>query len=137
MNEKSKKLYIVGIILIVIGILLIIFFKKEKNLNPTGNIRSIDYKSAYYMSGNDLQDFDLYFLNLEYDNNNIIYSPLSIKYALQMLAEGADGDTLEQINAVIGDYTTKKYTNSSHISLANALFVKKYRKFPKYFKNSL
>ena len=124
MNEKSKKLYIVGIILIVIGILLIIFFKKEKNLNPTGNIRSIDYKSAYYMSGNDLQDFDLYFLNLEYDNNNIIYSPLSIKYALQMLAEGADGDTLEQINAVIGDYTTKKYTNSSHISLANALFVK-------------
>ena len=55
---------------------------------------------------------------------NKLYSPLSIKYALEMLAEGANGESKEQISNIIGTYNAKKYTNSSNMSFANALFIK-------------
>ena len=45
------------------------------------------------MQGNGLSDFDLKFLKLENGAENKIYSPLSIKYALQMLAEASGGDS--------------------------------------------
>ena len=76
------------------------------------------------MSSNSLEKFDLYFLQLENAKKNAIYSPLSIKYALAMLQEGTKGDSKAQINALIGDYKSKKYTNSEHLSLANAMFIK-------------
>lgn len=81
-------------------------------------------KSTYRMSGNDLQDFDIRFMQLENNEKNQIYSPLSIKYALAMLADGANGQTKDQIVALIGDYKSKKYTNSANMSLANAMFIK-------------
>ena len=76
------------------------------------------------MSGNDLQNFDLYFLQLENPTKNSVYSPLSIKYALEMLGEGAKGETKDQIDAVVGDYKAKKYVNNSHMSFANAMFIR-------------
>lgn len=41
-----------------------------------------------------------------------------------MLGEGANGESKEQIFNIIGTYSPKKYTNSSNMSFANALFVK-------------
>ena len=76
------------------------------------------------MSGNSLENFDLAFLKIENEAKNKVYSPLSIKYALEMLAEGADGESKAQLDAIIGDYVAKKYTNSEHMSFANAMFVK-------------
>ena len=64
------------------------------------------------MSGNSLENFDLYFLKLENEAKNKVYSPLSIKYALEMLAEGSEGNTKKQIEAVVGDYKAKSYPNS-------------------------
>ncbi len=60
------------------------------------------------MSSNNLEDFDLTFLKLETNYQNIVYSPLSIKYALAMLKEGSHGETKAQIEALIGDYQSKK-----------------------------
>ena len=71
-----------------------------------------------------LENFDLYFLQLENTKENKIYSPLSIKYALAMLQEGAKGETKEQITNLIGDYKPKAYTNSEHMSFANAMFIR-------------
>ena len=45
----------------------------------------------------DESTFDYAFLKLENQEKNKIYSPLSIKYALKMLEEGANGDTKKQI----------------------------------------
>lgn len=83
----------------------------------------VEYKDSYKMLGNTLEDFDLYFLKSEIGSKNIMYSPMSIKYALSMLKEGTDGDSKAQIESVVGNYVSKKYTNSKNISLANALFV--------------
>ena len=85
----------------------------------------------YRLSGNSLENFDLRFLQLENEKKNKIYSPLSIKYALEMLKEGANGEAKEQISNIIGTYSSKKYINSENMSFANALFIKD------SFKNSI
>ena len=69
-------------------------------------------------------DLDVAFLKLENKKANLIYSPLSIKYALKMLDEGADGNTKKQIDALVAKYDLTKYASSKNLSLANAIFVK-------------
>lgn len=134
-EEPKKKKGKGGLIVIIVLLLLIacvalaIFVpsllvkKSDKKPNTIDN-SSKEYKSEYRMSGNGLEDFDLSFLKLENKASNKIYSPLSIKYALEMLAEGSDGDTKKQIEAVIGDYKARKYPNNEHMSFANAMFIK-------------
>lgn len=68
--------------------------------------------------------FDLMFLKLENEKTNKIYSPLSIKYALKMLEEGAEGETKEQISKLIGDINLKKYISNSNFSFANSFFIR-------------
>ena len=76
------------------------------------------------LHGNGLSNFDLEFLKLENKTENIIYSPLSIKYALAMLAEAAGGDSKTQVTNILGEYQPKAYLNSSNRSLANAMFLR-------------
>ena len=80
-------------------------------------------KESLKLSGNQLSDFDLEFLKLENESKNKIYSPLSIKYALAMLKDGATGDSKTQIENLIGNYTPKAYINSENRSLANAMAI--------------
>lgn len=129
-NEKPKKKKLLPIIIIVLLLLGVggyfgydYFFNKDEKQKKIDN-NTIKVESEYRMSGNGLEDFDISFLKLENNKTNMIYSPLSIKYALAMLSEASSGTSKAQIDAVIGDYKSKKYTNSSNLSLANALFVK-------------
>lgn len=69
--------------------------------------------------------FSLEFLKMENNKSNMIYSPLSIKYALGMLAEGANGNTKIQIDNVIGRLNFTKYKNIEKIlSLANGIYIR-------------
>lgn len=54
----------------------------------------------------------------------MIFSPLSIKYALKMLEEGTEGESKLQISNVLGNETLKKYNSNSNMAFANALFAK-------------
>lgn len=81
-------------------------------------------KSKYWIASNSIESFDLAFLSLENESENKIYSPLSIKYALKMLEEGATGQSKAQISGVIGNYKIRNYTNSKNMSFANAMFIK-------------
>lgn len=131
-DNKPKKKKNSALIIILILVLLcgagvgcyIVFFGKEKPKPVTIKSDNKEVKSEYRMSGNSLENFDLAFLKLENEAKNKVYSPLSIKYALAMLSDGSKGDTKEQIDAVIGEYKSKKYTNSEHLSLANSMFIK-------------
>ena len=128
-SKKIKKVVIVlSICLIVLIVMGILFVFKDKLFTKDNN-NSIDAKvevpkSIYRLSGNDLEDFDLYFLKLENSQKNKVYSPLSIKYALFMLADGAKGNTKAQIDAIIGDYKPYAYSNNKNMSFANAMFIK-------------
>ena len=125
-KPKKSKAKIIIIILLIIAILVccyFIFFNNKKEEKTTKNDAK-EVKSEYRMTGNDLQAFDLYFMQLENNGKNQVYSPLSIKYALEMLAEGAKGNTKAQLDAVVGDYKARKYTNSKNMSFANAMFIR-------------
>ena len=124
--KKSKKGLIFVIILLVALIIggCVYYVLQNNKTTESKSAEKKKYSSEYRMSGNSLENFDLYFLKLENGKENKIYSPLSIKYALAMLNEGAEGDSKAQIEAVIGDYKGKKYVNSENMSLANAIFIR-------------
>lgn len=130
-NKGLKITLIVLISLLVLaaaGVGCYFAFFKDKS-NDKGETKTIKNKSAevfstYKISGNGLQDFDLAFLKMDNSNKNSVYSPLSIKYALQMLSDGANGNTKKEIDSTIGSYKTKKYNNSQNMSFANAMFIK-------------
>ena len=124
-KKKSKLLLIFLLLIIVVGGCYYYFktnntSKKQEKETVTGN----KYQSEYRLTSNSLEPFDLYFLQLENSKENKIYSPLSIKYALEMLNEGTTGNSKEQISNIIGEYKANKYTNNENMSLANALFIK-------------
>ncbi len=114
----------IGLLVVIIGVLSIYFTFDNKKQDSVIETKNSKVLSKYEMSGNGLEDFDLAFLNLENTDKNIVYSPLSIKNALGMLSEGANGVTKNQIDAIIGNYKTKKYVNSKNMSFANAMFIK-------------
>lgn len=72
--------------------------------------------------------FTYSFLDMENQSakgKNVIYSPLSIKYALKLLVEGAEGDTKTQIENLIKDEEITKYKNIKDVlSLANAVYIR-------------
>jgi len=133
-NKPSKKKtgLLVGIIVIlivaIVGVLAFLnkenVFKKGDNKPKEAEVGAKVVNSNYRLAGNGLENFDLYFMQVENPGKNMIYSPLSIKYALEMLAEGTDGDSRAQLDALIGDYVARKYPNNKNMSFANAMFIK-------------
>lgn len=102
-------------------------FKKNDLIaetKPNQNTTETKQAFKYALKSNSLEDFDLRFLQLENKKVNKIYSPLSIKYTLAMLNEGAEGESKEQISSLIGEYKSNKYINSKNMSFANALFIR-------------
>lgn len=123
-NTKKIISIIILLIIIVIGFIWTIKLDyKEASNKDSNKVDKKDYNTKYSITGNGLDDFDLYFMKEHNENTNSVYSPLSIKTALAMLSEGANGDTKGQIVSVIGDYKPKKYTNSENMSFANAMFI--------------
>ena len=125
MKRKRRIVLVVILILIIVGGAFgYSYLNKHKKKSTTIKNDNKEYYSAYKMSSNGLEEFDLSFLKLENDKKNMLYSPLSIKYALAMLSSGASGSSKKEIDAVIGDYKSKKYINSENMSFANAMFIK-------------
>ena len=115
-NKKSTKIIIGSVVaLLIIGCGIISYLYLSKSTTT----KTKKLYSPYELSGNNLEKFDLQFLKLENEEKNKAYSPLSIKYALEMLAEGTDGSSKEQLDSVIGKYKARKYENNKNMSLAN------------------
>ncbi len=67
----------------------------------------------------------LAFLKLHNTTSNSCYSPLSVRYALEMLRAGAKGTTRSQIDQLLGKTAAKHYDNiADHLATANSLWVK-------------
>lgn len=118
------------VILIIMTIVILGGSHKEpsqpivnNNANQNNNIENEINTPVQITS--EMSEFPIDFLKLENQKQNMIYSPLSIKYALNMLNEGANGNTKKQIDKVIGEMQLVKYTNQENIlSLANAMYIK-------------
>lgn len=119
-------LLVVGtIVLAIVGVFGFRFLKSSKNtVTSKVNVVEVNKYADYQLNDNALSKFDLYFLQLENNKKNNVYSPLSIKYALEMLNEGAKGNSKKQINNILGTYNNRVYPNNEHMSFANAMFIK-------------
>jgi len=122
----------IAIVVVIIALLWNNYMGKTKT--QTAKVEKPVQESAYKLTGNGLENFDLYFLQLENKEKNMIYSPLSIKYALAMLNEGTDGRSHEEIENLIGDYKPKKYNNNDNMAFANAMYIR--NTFQKNIKDS-
>lgn len=138
---KIKVITIVGIILVIIVILfgIVVYNQIDKKAGMEGensNTSTTDREEDSNTLQNEEQDkknpvvnekddFSFKFLKLENKNENIIYSPLSIKYALKMLQEGAKNNTYNQIEALVGNLDLPTYKNiEEKLSLANSIFIR-------------
>ncbi len=117
-------------LVLIIGVISIILNVVQKNNNEqkeniiAENNTPVDVTTSDNKT-NENNDFDIEFLKLENNKKNMIYSPLSIKYALKMLNEGAEGNTKKQIENVIGNLKLTKYDNIENaLSLANGIYIR-------------
>lgn len=119
-NEK-KRILISAVAIIIIGIASFLIFglKSDKKEND----------EPYNPNEVETSELTYAFLKLEDNGKNMVYSPLSVKYALSMLKEGASGKTLEEIEKILGASEPTKYENIDKVlSLANSIFIRdKYR----------
>ena len=93
--------------------------------NPTNEITEEKPIVSEPISKTNTNDFPLTFLQMENNKKNMIYSPLSIKYALKMLEEGANNNTYKQISNVVGDLSLPNYKNvEKKLSLANGIYIR-------------
>lgn len=133
---KKTKVIIIALLLIIIAVVGCVlgyqYMNKEKDTEDVATEKKEEKqeekketkKMSEYQIDEGLSNFDLSFLKMENQKKNIVYSPLSIKYALGMLEEAAEGDAKEEISNILSSYKVKDYTNSKNMSFGNALFVR-------------
>ncbi len=130
MQKKRVEINLMLLILIIVvilagGVILIKNIGKNKNGD---DVAKNDINNPNAMQNNvaeTKEDFALKFLKLENNKENMVYSPLSIKYALKMLSDGTEGDTKTQIDNLIGELTLPEYKNVENtIAIANAIFIR-------------
>lgn len=129
MQEKKElkikfKTAIISIILLLIVVasmfIVIINWDKQNEIEENNTIIGSESPVPTVES-----NFVTEFLKLENNKENMVYSPLSIKYALKMLSDGANGNTKTQIENVIGDLNLTKYNNIDNIlSFANGAYIR-------------
>lgn len=76
-------------IILLFGFIILFVIVFILNFRDKDNDDYVLEKSDFWISSNSLEDFDLYFLKLENNSKNMVYSPLSIKYTLEMLSYGS------------------------------------------------
>lgn len=134
-GHKQIQIRLVTLILIIVliiagivtAVMMITNKGKNKDKKETNTIQSgiNEMSENNTVQDNITADFELSFLKIENEKQNMIYSPLSIKYALSMLKEGANGNTKTQIDNALKNTSLTKYENIEDVlSLANAIFIR-------------
>lgn len=112
MNRKAKVTVIITILFIVVGVIMYL------SIEPKGiSIKSYkEYKES---------NFNLKFLKTINNNykENYLVSPYSVKAALSMLREGANGETKQEIVNLLENNEFKIIDNKD-VKIANAIFIK-------------
>lgn len=120
LDKKGKRYLVASILIVIIVSSFFVVFKvltdKKEDELPVERYEPNDVL---------INEFDYSFLKLEASDKNLIYSPLSIKYALSMLREGAYGSSKEELDNVLFETSLTKYTNIKDVlSLANSVFIR-------------
>ena len=148
-NQKGaiSMMVIVGVLLTIVILVILgayLFIKEKGDVvdepvaiedgNTTG-------QEEVKIEDGETQEFTYGFLNLENQRapgKNVIYSPLSIKYLLNLLSDGANGNTKKEIDRLIKSENLTKYQNIDKVlSLANAVYIKDFAEIAKYIRDNV
>ncbi len=106
MQKKNNKILPLLIVILLLSAVLVFLVIKLNGVD-TGDTNEPDEVET--MSG----DFDTDLFKASFgasENKNVVVSPFSVKMALSMAAQGANGKTLEEMNKVIGlDEASNEY----------------------------
>lgn len=117
MSKKERIKRSVLIIIIVLIACLSIINSRERRAKKQKEKEDIE------MVGNYNVDI-IKVTNADSKGKNYLISPYNIEIALNMLREGADGNTKDEIDKVIGNRTISNLSLKDKLSIANAIFVK-------------
>ena len=111
-KKKEKIIVILGVIIVILigGLIGKMLDKKEEEKKPT----------PAGITGN----FNVDIIKNTYIKDNYLISPYNIEIALNMLREGADGKTKEEIDKVIGNREINVVSIKDKLNIANAIFIK-------------
>ena len=112
---KTKNNWLIMVALVVVLALGIIFYLKSRE-----KMEEVKYQEK-------MTNYNIELLRKvqeKHPNSNYLISPYSIYMALNMLRDGANGNTKEQINNLIGEYKIKNLNIKNQLSVANGLFIK-------------
>lgn len=121
MKKDTLKIITTIIIVILLAIIILLFNTTNKKTKEEPQEEPFIETKVNV----DNTTFDYNFLKLENNNQNKVYSPLSIKYALSMLNEGANGNTKVELDNVLQNIKFNKYNNIEDVlSLANGIYIR-------------
>ena len=124
-GKKNKVLPLIVISVAVLAFTIGIGLLLNNNNKNSTNSENKDNGNGREQNDVVLDGFTYAPLKLEANEENLVYSPLSIKYALSMLNEGAEGETKEEIDKLIKDLNLTKYNDIDKVlSLANAVYIR-------------
>lgn len=115
-KEKMKKSIFIIVIMLIVCISIIIFCesRKKEEQNKEGKIEMIG-------------DYNVDIIKVTKAENkykNYLISPYNIEIALNMLRDGADGKTKEEIDKVIGNRKINDVSIKNKLNIANAVFIR-------------
>jgi serpin B len=113
--KNDKLLIVFGIILMIWGG-LVVFGRDNKEDKEDPVKINANLNNEFYL--------DMVKVVNERETGNYLISPYSIEIALNMLKEGAEGDTYKEIDKVVGKRNIPYFEVKDRISVANALFIK-------------
>lgn len=117
-DKDIKELFVILICLVImVGYVSFIKFTYKSESSESNNNNSSEVSAS---------SFNENFVKTvaKSASGNYLVSPYSVDVALSMLSKGAKGNTLEEINGVIGNYSYNDISSKERIGVANALFVK-------------
>ena len=123
MKKIERDFIVIGAALIISICVGVGLFINNRSVN-TNEPKKVKNKSDYSFDANILKS-----VNKNYSTDNYLISPYSMKLALSMLRDGANGKTKEEIDEVLGNEKIELLNSKERIATSNALFVQeKYEK---------
>jgi len=119
MNNNKKTIVLIVVLIALLAILSVLGYKQYKNREidePKNSNNVVDTKDASF-NVNIIKKVDAT------QKGNYLISPYSIEIALKMVKDGANGETYNQVNNLIGERDIPTFMAKERINVANGAFI--------------
>lgn len=125
MKKKIVIVIFISIAIILGGVGLYVNLNKGESKPKEDKFLEVDNNlvTKNIINNNELSEFDLYFLNEISKDKNTVYSPMSIKYALKLIDDMANGESKDQIAKILNNYKITNFNNNDNITNLSTIFI--------------